>query len=253
MLVQNAALHLYKAPRGSQLLKRLGGAWYIPTPGDLPLPTPNRSGSKTTLRSLAARVPVSGPRIDPFPDIPVDAPRWNDRVQTVSKRSDWDYAQIITALTELCRERATTNIFCEGLVSNRNRVDGKQVGAASAVLYHRGREYKHLETVFGESVTEADTLIRSLTPALRTLTTLLVIKPEQAHIPINILIPSEYALNRMLDTTPHEEQETALQHLKNLGELITTHPNLRIRLQWLPRKIPFVGFKRAKQLAFEAI
>ena len=32
-----------------------------------------------------------------------------------------------------------------------------------------------------------------------------------------------------------------------------TYPNLSIRLLWFPRKIPFVGFKRAKQLAFEAI
>ena len=32
-----------------------------------------------------------------------------------------------------------------------------------------------------------------------------------------------------------------------------TYPNLNITLLWLPRKIPFVGFKRAKQLALEAI
>ena len=102
MLTQNTALRLYRAPKGSQLLKRLGGAWYVPTPEDLPLPTPNRSGSKTTLRSLAARVPVKGPRIDPFPDVPVSAPHWNSRVQTVPKRCDWDYTQITTALSESC-------------------------------------------------------------------------------------------------------------------------------------------------------
>ena len=253
MLVQNTALRLYRAPRGSQLLKRLGGAWYVPTPADLPLPTPNRRGSKTTLRALAARVPVKGPRIDPFPDVPAGAPHWNGQVQMVPKKSDWDYSQITTALSESCREGTTTNIYCEGMVSNRNRADGKQVGAASAVLYHKGTEYKHSETVFGETVTEADTLVRSLTPALRSLTVFLAEEPNQAHIPINILIPSETAINRTLDATPHEEQETALRHLASLGELFNTYPNVRIRLQWLPRKGPFIGFKRAKQLALEAI
>jgi hypothetical protein len=90
----------------------------------------------------------------------------------VPKRSDWDYTQITTALSESCREGTTTNIFCEGIVSNRNHADSKQVGAASAVLYHRRREYKHLETAFRETVTEADTLVRSLTPALRHLASL---------------------------------------------------------------------------------
>ncbi len=31
------------------------------------------------------------------------------------------------------------------------------------------------------------------------------------------------------------------------------YPNLNIRLLWLPRSIPFIGFRRAKQLALEAI
>ena len=132
-------------------------------------------------------------------------------------------------------------------------MDGKQVGAASAVLYHKGKEYKHLETAFGESVTETDTLIRSLTPALGTLTAFLAAEPSQAHILINILIPSGTAINKTLNATPHEEQETALRHLASLGELLTAYPSTRIRLQWLPRKGSFVGFRRAKQLALEAI
>jgi len=61
------------------------------------------------------------------------------------------------------------------------------------------------------------------------------------------------AISKTLDPSPHEEQETALQHLASLGELLTNYPNTRIRLQWLPRKGPFVGFRRAKQLALEAI
>jgi hypothetical protein len=44
-----------------------------------------------------------------------------------------------------------------------------------------------------------------------------------------------------------------LECLGRIGELLDAHPNLNIRLLWLPRSIPPVGFKRAKQLALEAI
>ncbi|KAI0262661.1 hypothetical protein BGY98DRAFT_1086401 [Russula aff. rugulosa BPL654] len=249
----NTALRLYRAPRDSQLLKRLGGEWHVPTPGELPLPTPNRQQAKTTLRTLAARVPINGPRIDLFPDVPTGAPYWNGRVQIVPKRNDWDYAQVTTALVETCRKGRATNIFCEGIVSNQNREDGKQIGTASAVLYHRGIEYEHLEATFGESVTETDTLTRSLGPAFDTLTLLLAAEPEQANILTNILIPSGAALNKVLDASPHEEQEVSLRHLAKLSEILTTYPNAHIRLQWLPRKGPSDGFRRAKQHALEAI
>ncbi len=43
------------------------------------------------------------------------------------------------------------------------------------------------------------------------------------------------------------------QLLTKIGELTNAHPNLSIRLLWLPRSIPFIGFRRAKQLALEAI
>ena len=53
--------------------------------------------------------------------------------------------------------------------------------------------------------------------------------------------------------SPHEEQAVSIDCLTKIGELTNTHPNLNIQLLWLPRSIPFVGFRRAKQLALEAI
>ena len=49
MIVQNSALRLYRVPKDSQLLKRLGGAWHSPTTDDLPLPAPINSNMRTTL------------------------------------------------------------------------------------------------------------------------------------------------------------------------------------------------------------
>ena len=255
MFVQNTALRLYKVPRDSQLLIRLGGAWHTPLPNDppTPVPVPTRARTKTTLSALAARVPAKGPRINPFPDVPAGAPDWNGRVRVTPKQKDWDYDRISHALTAACQEGYTTNVYCDGLLSNRDRVDGKQVGAASAALYHEGREYGHLETVFGETLTESDTLTRSLTPALDLLSLFLASRPTSPPTTITILTPSALPLSKGLDASPHEEQEAALSHLRKLGEILTSYPAANIRLQWIPRKTPFIGFRRVKQLAFEAI
>jgi hypothetical protein len=37
-LTYTSALRLYRLPRASQLLRRLGPDWYVPSQGDLPLP-----------------------------------------------------------------------------------------------------------------------------------------------------------------------------------------------------------------------
>ncbi len=70
MLLKKTALRLYKAPRGSQLLVRLGSAWHSLAIDGLPLPASNRASLKTTLHILANRVPVNSPCIDPFLELP---------------------------------------------------------------------------------------------------------------------------------------------------------------------------------------
>ena len=95
-------------------------------------------------------------------------------------------------------------------------------------------------------------MIHSLSLALNLLTHFLAVGPANAHIPLIILIPSMLAMNRATDASPHEEQGVGLHHLEKLGELLTSYPAANVRLQWLSRKLPFVGH-RVKQLAFEAI
>ena len=251
MLTQNTALQLYRVSKESQLLRHLGGDWYVPQPHDFPLPTPNSERANTALRSLAARASPKGPRINPFPDLPPGAPTWDGRFVRIPKQKDWDYHQATVTFLKLCQEGRTINIFSEGVLSNRNREDGKQVGAASAVLYHRGQEWKHTEKVFGETVTENDTALRSFTTALDVFTDFL----ESQHDEQNVLIflPSAFAVNKVTDTSPHEEQETTIRYLERIGEILETHPHTNIRLLWLPRANPSVGFNRAKRLALDAI
>jgi hypothetical protein len=240
-------------PKHSQILKCIGGPWYSPNPDDAPLPTPNRKGAKTTLRTLATKVSEKGPRIEAFPELPKGAPSWDGRVQTVPKQKQWDYQQATNTLTEACCRGSITNIFCNGVVSNKDCEDSKQLGAASAILYHEGKEWGHAEKVLGETTTEADTMIRALAPGLDLLASFLEMHPAQTHNPTYLLLPSDSAVGKALNASPHEEQETAIQHLNKLGKLITSYPNLNIKLLWLPKAGPFIGFKRAKQLALGAI
>jgi len=120
MLTQNTALQLYRVSKESQLLRRLGGDWYTPQPHDFPLPTPNNNMMQTALCALAAKALVGGPHVDPFPELPPEAPMWNGRVMCISYQDDWDYPQATEAFTNLCKEGQTINIFGEGTLSNRN-------------------------------------------------------------------------------------------------------------------------------------
>ena len=100
---------------------------------------------------------------------------------------------------------------------------------------------------------ESDTALRALTTALNTLTNFLTNQQIDNEWNVHIFTPSNFAVCRALDASPHEEQTTAIKCLTKIGMLMTDFPHLNIRLLWLPRSIPFVGFRRAKQLTLEAI
>ena len=253
MLTQSTALRLYKAPRGSQLLRRLGPDWHTHTPSDSPLPTPTRTGIVTTLRTLAAKAPPKGPRVEQFPTLPIGAPHWGGRLVLTPKQDGWDYPMIAEEIKNDCHRGLVTTIYCEATISNKDRNDHRQLGAAAAMLYHKGRESGHEVKVFGEAVTITDAWTRALTPALDAITTQLSNKPAQLQATFKVLLPSNSALHRALDPSPHGEQATSLRHLTKIGELFDAHPNIDIVVQWLPKKIHFAGFRRAKRKALTAI
>ena len=122
-----------------------------------------------------------------------------------------------------------------------------------AVLYHNGQEWKHQEQTFGETVTSNNTAICSILPALSTVTDFLVSQQATTQQNFLILTPSILTITRAQDTSTYEEQVVTLECLNKLSIIFENYPNMNIRLLWLPRSIPFVGFRRAKQLALESI
>ncbi len=83
-LTCTSALRLYRLPRASQLLRRLGPAWYVPAPGDLGLPVLSlRAAGRakpSSLLALAHFVPANGPRVHASILAPWETPSWQDHV-----------------------------------------------------------------------------------------------------------------------------------------------------------------------------
>ena len=157
LLVQNTALCLYRALRGSQLLKQLGQEWLPLEHDQTRLPTPNDISANTMLQKLALWIPVDSLCIKLFPLIPKDASTWNGQVQTTPKWPDWDYWEVSMTLTWLCKEGSSINIYCEGTILNKDHEDGAQLGALAVVIYQGGKEKGHTEQVLRWMVTESDT------------------------------------------------------------------------------------------------
>ena len=253
MLTENSAQWLYKVLRESQLPYWLGDDWYTLGPHDHTLPTWNNNRACTTLCTLAARVPAKGPCIDSFPNLPPDAPNWEGRVKRIPKQSNWDYPQVVNAMVKLCQEGQIVNIFCMGTLSNQNCQDGKQVGVASAILYHNGQEWGHVDRSFGETVTYHDIAFHSIIPALELITNFLNSPQSNPKGDYIISLPLEFTISKVLDTSLHKDQAVILQYLDKIGELLESYPEVNLRLLWLPRSSPFVGFRRAKQCVLKAI
>ena len=96
-------------------------------------------------------------------------------------------------------------------------------------------------------------MLQALPLALDILAEYLSTQQPGTHLKAHIVSPSTFAISKATDSSPHDEQDVTLQCLKKIGELMDAYPNINIELLWLPRSIPFVGFQRVKQLAFEAI
>ena len=73
------------------------------------------------------------------------------------------------------------------------------------------------------------------------------------HASVVICLASNHAVSKSLDTTPHIDQQISIAHAERINDILHFHPNSTIHLLWLSKTIPFIGFRRAKQLAIEAI
>src|SRR6267154_1104174 len=70
---------------------------------------------------------------------------------------------------------------------------------------------------------------------------------------MHIMLASEDALKKALDTSPHTDQMESIKIIRRLSKLIDKYLEINIIFLWLPKKSQFVGFRHTKQLALEAV
>ena len=123
----------------------------------------------------------------------------------------------------------------------------------SAILYHDRKDWDYRETVIGETATENNASLRARLTDLEITANYLNSHQSDEMWRVVITTPSNTTIIKATNSSPHNKQDITIKFLTKLGELMDTHPNTSIQLLWLPRDAPFVGFKRARQLALEAI
>ena len=142
-LTHTSALRLYRLPRMSQLLRRLGPDWYSPRLGDnalvVPENMPSRGKSKqrpTVLEALTLRVPSHGPKVNWMVIAPWEIPVWAAQtshwgVTNPAARVEW-----VQSLVDVGLHSGVEVIFTAAKVTGRD-LEGTgeliPVGGASVV------------------------------------------------------------------------------------------------------------------------
>ena len=256
-LTLTSALRLYRLPRGSQLLRRLGPSWYAPRQGDLPIPTPtnltprgNKKRRPTSLKALAARVPTQGPRVDVTAISPWEVPTWKARlkvwgaVNPRASRMEWTQ--------DLHRSLEGLNIAAihvTATITNEGREDNKVVGAAAATMMQGSQWSSRPEWSWtqGEMTMQFDAECFGLAKTVEALT--LHFADQDAPEVLYIFCTGSSALQAVTNPRSKSAQKAALLFHFSLTSFTLTHPSSRFVLVWTPLDHSLERQTRARTLA----
>ena len=259
-LTHTSALRLYRLPRGSQLLRRLGLSWYASRPGDLPLPTPanpfplgHKNRRPTSLEALASRVPIEGPRVGVTAIHPWEFPIWKprlklwDAVNLRSMQMEWtqDFHRSLEGLN-------IAAIHVMAALTNEGREDDKVVGAAAATL-RQGMQWAsrtEWRWTLGELVKQFDVDCFGLAKTVEAPTQHFA--RQEAPEVLYIFCPSSSALQAVINPRSKSAQKAALLFHFSLTSFTLTHPSSSIVLEWAPLDYTLESQMRALALAKEA-
>ena len=151
-LTYTSALRLYRLPRASQLLRRLGPNWHAPGHGDLPLVVPQNRPKRgrgkqrpTVLEALALKVPSHGPKVDLTVIAPWEVPNWAAQMSHWGVTSPAERKEWVQSLYEIGLNSSTEVVFTSAKVTEQDVGDLTMVGGAALVSCHGGGEPKSLK------------------------------------------------------------------------------------------------------------
>ena len=154
-LTQTSALRLYRVPRTSQILARLGPDWggsvqsgpHSGNRGVAKYSTGAGSGRPkqrpTALEALGSRVPFDGPRADVLAVPPWEVPNWGGRLVHQGVTNPQDRRRFVGDLYQSPAYSNASIIRVAGTISNKDRPDNQMVGGAAAILTERGTYAQH--------------------------------------------------------------------------------------------------------------
>ena len=252
MLTKTSALRLYRLPKESQLLCRLGQEWHKPDPEDLPSPVPttNRTAGKkrpSPLEALANRVPANGPRCNELAVAPWEATNWGPRLAFIPRQNDVSPQGRRVALRMITEERdpAVALVHVVGLITNKNRQDGKMVGAAAATIpisWHDGSNHDQAYEL-GEGVSQYDVDAFGISLAGRAILSYLNAGGRARRF--IILSRSQAAISGIANPNSRAIQEHALNFAHMYNQILSTFDDAFISVEWSPADTRLPGYCQA--------
>ena len=260
-LTHTSALRLYRLPRMSQLLRRLGPDWYSPRPGDnapvVPENMPLQGKSKqrpTVLEALAQRVPSHGPKVDWMVIAPWEVPVWAAQtshwgVTNPAARVEW-----VQSLVDVGLHLGVEVLFTAAKVTGRD-LEGTgeliQVGGASVVTQQGGEDPRTWRWTMGSEATQFDVNAFALAKAAEVLASTYT---EGVTLPqvIYILSTDNLALQAIRNPRSIKAHSHCIHFHKVLTTFFLTHRDVRLILAWSPRNDDLRSDLLARTLAAEA-
>jgi hypothetical protein len=256
-LTYTSALRLYRLPRESQILRRLGTDWYSLGQGDLPLPVPQsrvlpgkRNQRPTALEALALRVPSRGPRVDVAAVAPWEVPNWVEHVSYMGVENPCVRKTWIRDLTVTVKGMNTMLIHLAAATCNREAEGLSMVGGAAATYSRGGAETTSHDWVIGSDLTQFDADAYVLARAAEVMAqcyTAEVAPPDHTYI----FCASSLALQAVQNLRSIKAHSFALRFHQALTTFFSSH-NGRITLCWAPKDDSLEGNWLARTLASQA-
>jgi hypothetical protein len=257
-LTHTSALRLYRLPRASQLLRRLGPHWYVPGRSDHPLVVARASAGAgrstqrpTALEALAARIPSDGPRVNVTSVPPWEVPNWVGHLSFMGVVSPWVRTAWTRDLTNSVEGLSILISHAAAVLSNRGRNDDRVAGGAAATFSVGGSPLSILGWSIGDRLTQFDADVFAIA---KTAEALACYYTEGVPTPDNmfILSPSSSALMAVKNPRSTSSQAASLMFHQALTTLTLHHRATRFYLVWTPVDADLEGQRVARVIAAEA-
>jgi hypothetical protein len=258
-LTYTSALRLYRLPRNSQLLRRLGHDWYSSGHGDQPTlllggvdqPVNSQTLRPTVLEALARRVPSWGPRVDVVAVSPWEVPNWAAQLNYMGVVRPYLRRAWIWDLVSSGEEWNAVICHTAACITKRVVVDLTEVGGAACSYSVRGGPLNAHAWTIGSELTQFDADAFAIARSAETLANIYAV---EASPPANFFLLSNNAsaLQAVKNPRSIKAHGAAIRFHRALTLLSLCHSQISIFLVWAPSDDTLPGLTMAKESALAA-